>query len=119
MKKWLITIAAAALLLVLVVTLRWWLPPLVELAVHNKEKADSLKTLLELIALPVGWIATLGTFIFGLWQKKKDDAAKHGPTVTAEDIHAGRDAIVAGGDCTDRRRERWWAGADVRLWAPI
>jgi len=94
-KKWVIAIAAAVVLLALVVTLRLWLPPLVELAVHNKDKADALKTLVELIALPVGWIATAATFIVGLWLKKKNDAAKHGPTVTAEDVHAGRDAIVA------------------------
>jgi tetratricopeptide (TPR) repeat protein len=97
-KKWVITIAAAVLLLALVVTLRWWLPPLVELAVHNKEKADSLKTLLELIALPVGWIAIVVTFIIGLWQKKKDDAAKQGPSVAVQNVHSGRDANVAAGN---------------------
>src|ERR1700730_10343978 len=82
----------------MVVTVRWCLPPLVELAVHDKEKPESLKTLLELIALPVGWIATVVTFIYGLWQKKKEDGAKAGTTVNVEHTHAGRDGIVAEGN---------------------
>jgi tetratricopeptide (TPR) repeat protein len=83
-KKWAITIAiaAAVLLLALVVTARWWLTPLVDFAVHDKAKAESLKTLLELIALPVGWLAFVVTSIYRLWPKKKEDAAKAGPTVT-------------------------------------
>jgi tetratricopeptide (TPR) repeat protein len=97
-KKWVITLAVAVCLLAMVVSIRWWLPPLVAFAVHDKEKAESLKTLLELIALPVGWLITVGTFIYGLWQKKKDDAAKAGAAVTARHIDAGRDAVAAGGN---------------------
>jgi tetratricopeptide (TPR) repeat protein len=97
-KKWVITLAVAVCLLAMVVSIRWWLPPLVAFAVHDKEKAESLKTLLELIALPVGWVITVSTFIYGLWQKKKDDAAKAGTTVTAQQTDAGRDAIIAGGN---------------------
>jgi tetratricopeptide (TPR) repeat protein len=95
-KKWVITIAAAVLLLVAVLTFRWWLPPLVDLAVHKKEKAESLKTLLELIALPVGWIATVVTFIIGLWQKKKEDATKAGTIVTVDQSHAQAEGDVIG-----------------------
>ena len=95
MKKWAITIAiaAAVLLLALVVTARWWLTPLVEFAVHDKAKAESLKTLLELIALPVGWLAFVVTSIYRLWPKKKEDAAKEGPTdVQRSRLFAGASA---------------------------
>ena len=98
MKKWVITIAVAALLLVLAITVRWWVPALVGLAVHDKEKIEAVNTLLELGAKLVTWPASAVIFIFGLWQKKKDDAAKRGTAVAGEDIHTGRDAVVAGGN---------------------
>jgi tetratricopeptide (TPR) repeat protein len=109
-KKWVITIAAAVLLLALVVTLRWWLPPLVDFAVHNKEKADALKTLLELIALPVGWIATVMTFIVGLWLKKKDDAARAGSVVTVDQSHAQAAGDVFGTAGDVRKAETIFEG---------
>lgn len=98
MKKSVITIAAAVLLLVLAITVRWWVPALVRLAVSDKEKIEAVKTLLELGAKLVTWPTGAIMFIFGLWQKKKEDTAKQGSPVKAEHIHGGHDAIVAGGN---------------------
>lgn len=98
MKRWAITIAAAVLLLALAITVRWWVPALVRLAASDKDKMEAVNTLLELGAKLVTWPASAAMFIIGLWQKKKEDAAKAGTAVTAEHLHAGRDANVAGGN---------------------
>jgi len=104
-KKWVITIAAGVVLLALMITFPRWFPILLNTAVHDKDKAEALKTLLETIALPVGWLATAVTFIYGFWQKKKEDVGVNiggqGPTSVSGQV-AGRDAI--GRDAVGRDR---------------
>jgi tetratricopeptide (TPR) repeat protein len=95
-KKWIVTILAALVTLTLALTVHQWIPWLLSFATTNKENIEHLNTFAELISKVVTWSATAVLFIFGLWQKKKDDADKPGSSIT--NSHAGRDLNAAGRD---------------------
>jgi tetratricopeptide (TPR) repeat protein len=75
-KKWIITILAAALSLVLALTVHSWTPWLLSFAGDNHELIERLNTLAELVSKLVMWPAAAILFIFGLWQRKKDAHAE-------------------------------------------
>jgi tetratricopeptide (TPR) repeat protein len=97
-KKWIITILAAAAALALALTEQTWAQWIVSFAHGNHERIDELNTFAELISKFVMWPAAAVLFIIGLWLKKKDADVGHAQTVSVQTSHAARDINTAGRD---------------------
>ena len=99
MKKWVITILAAAVCLALALTTHWWAPWLMSFATQNKDDIERLNTLAELISKLVMWPATAILFIIGLWQRKKEAVPRDStPAPSVTNSQAARDINIAGRD---------------------
>jgi tetratricopeptide (TPR) repeat protein len=97
-KKWIITILAAAAALALALTERTWAQWIVSFAHGNHERIDELNTFAELISKFVMWPAAAVLFIIGLWLKKKDADVGHAQTVSVQNSQAARDINTAAHD---------------------
>jgi len=96
MKKWVITVLAAVAFAIAALTAHRWAPVVLSFAVQNKEKIGPLKDFAELISKIVTWTAAAVSFIFAMWQRKKESAPARDLSVA--NAHAGRDVNVAGGN---------------------
>jgi tetratricopeptide (TPR) repeat protein len=97
MKKWAVTGLLVLCLVALGFTAKLWVPWLLDLALHNKEKVESLKSLLELVALLVTWLGAVAVFVHKLWREKRSRADED-QALPAVVRRAGRDLIEAGRD---------------------
>ncbi|HEV2177593.1 MAG TPA: tetratricopeptide repeat protein [Terriglobia bacterium] len=95
MKKWPLTILAALALIALGLTARFWLPRLLQFAVHDDTAIEKLKNLVELVAP----LAGAGLVLFKwLRDKPEPQGSTQAPAVTVHNTHAGHDVIATGGN---------------------
>jgi tetratricopeptide (TPR) repeat protein len=96
-KKWTVTIIVVLALAALGLTVRIWVPWLLEFAIRNKEKVESLQELAELISQIAAWSAAIVVFVYKLWRRKPPIVpSQAAPTVA--NSHAARDVNTAGRD---------------------